>query len=208
MVYIKMFIDYLDAIEPLEDDERGRLFTALLMYARSGEVPELTGNERFLFPMMKAQLDRDIAAGEEISAKRSQAARSKSKQMQTNAPSDSNSRQDKDKDKEEDKDKDKDKDNKFDRFWSAYPKKVGKEAARRAFAKVKVDVDVLVRAVEAQKRTAQWTKDKGRFIPNPATWLNQGRWEDEVEIPPAKTISYDDAKLAQMRKLAERLGNQ
>lgn len=68
----------------------------------------------------------------------------------------------------------------FDRFWSVYPKKVGKEAARKAFAKVKVPVDVLIDAVEKQKQGEQWNRDGGRFIPNPSTWLNQGRWDDDV----------------------------
>lgn len=62
VVYIKLFVDYLDAIEPLSDAERGRLFTALLEYARTGEATRLNGNERFLFPMMRAQMDRDITA--------------------------------------------------------------------------------------------------------------------------------------------------
>ena len=48
MTYIKLFVDYLDAIEPLGDAERGRLFTALLDYARTGEAPRLSGNERFI----------------------------------------------------------------------------------------------------------------------------------------------------------------
>ena len=73
----------------------------------------------------------------------------------------------------------------FDRFWEAYPKKVGKEAARRAFEKVKEPVDLLINAIEKQRQSEQWMKEDGRFIPNPATWLNQGRWEDEVK--PAKT---------------------
>lgn len=64
-VYIKLFLDYLDALEPLSDAERGRLFTALLEYGRTGEAPHLTGNERFLFPMMRAQIDRDFAAWRE-----------------------------------------------------------------------------------------------------------------------------------------------
>ena len=36
-------------------------------------------------------------------------------------------------------------------------------------------------ALEAQKKSEDWLKDKGQFIPYPTTWLNQGRWEDEVE---------------------------
>ena len=71
----------------------------------------------------------------------------------------------------------------FERFWTAYPKKVGKQAALSAYKKVKVPVDTLISAVEAQKRSAQWTKENGRYIPNPATWLNQGRWEDVLETP-------------------------
>lgn len=73
MVYIRLFVDYLEAIEPLGDAERGRLFTALLQYARTGEAPQLGGNERFLFPMMRAQIDRDEAAATGISEARSAA---------------------------------------------------------------------------------------------------------------------------------------
>ena len=51
---------YLDAMEELNDAERGRLFTALLIYSSTGEAPELRGNERFVFPSMKSQIDRDI----------------------------------------------------------------------------------------------------------------------------------------------------
>lgn len=111
LTYIKLFVDYLYAIEPLGDAERGRLFTSLLEYARSGEAEHLSGNERFIFPMMRAQIDRDAAAMREISEARSEAGKKgaeakqanvgKCKQMQAK-PSKSS------KEKEEDKDKDKD----------------------------------------------------------------------------------------------------
>ena len=81
----------------------------------------------------------------------------------------------------------------FDRFWDIYPKKVGKEAARKSFCKVGVDVDVLIAAVEAQKNTEQWKTEGGRFIPNPATWLNQGRWEDEIS-PIVQESSFDTSE--------------
>lgn len=68
----------------------------------------------------------------------------------------------------------------FDAFWKAYPKKVGKQAARKAFQRVTVPLESLLTAIERQKRSAQWRKDGGQFIPNPTTWLNQGRWEDEL----------------------------
>ena len=71
-------------------------------------------------------------------------------------------------------------DDSFDRFWKAYPKKVGKAQAKKCFAKVKVPVDTLIAAVEKQKNSQQWRKDNGQYIPNPSTWLNQGRWDDEL----------------------------
>lgn len=70
----------------------------------------------------------------------------------------------------------------FDDFWSAYPKKVGKEAARKAWAKVKHPIETcgkILLALSWQVRTEQWMKNGGQFIPNPATYLNQGRWMDE-----------------------------
>ena len=76
----------------------------------------------------------------------------------------------------------------FALFWSHYPRKAGKAAAKKAFARVSVPVEELVRAVEEQKKSAQW---KDGFIPNPATWLNQGRWEDELSVPEEKG-EYDD----------------
>lgn len=72
----------------------------------------------------------------------------------------------------------------FDAFWSAYPKKVGKADAKKVFEKVKVPLETLLSAIERQKCGSQWTKDNGQYIPNPATWLRQGRWEDEVYTAP------------------------
>lgn len=68
----------------------------------------------------------------------------------------------------------------FQKFWSAYPKKVGKQTAKKAFQKADVPMDVLLTALDQQKQLAQWKKDGGQYIPNPATWLNQRRWEDEI----------------------------
>ena len=62
MTYIKVFLDSLNMIEPLNNEERGRLFTALLQYAQTRETPALEGNERFLFPTFRAQLDREAAS--------------------------------------------------------------------------------------------------------------------------------------------------
>lgn len=71
----------------------------------------------------------------------------------------------------------------FDAFWQAYPKKVAKEAARKAFGKRKPGAALLAEmlaAIAVQSGSEQWRKDGGQFIPYPATWLNEARWEDVV----------------------------
>lgn len=75
-------------------------------------------------------------------------------------------------------------DGRFEEFWKAYPNKTGKDAARRAFEKRKPDAALLAQmlaAIAAQKAGPKWLKDAGQYIPNPATWLNQGRWADGAE---------------------------
>jgi len=69
----------------------------------------------------------------------------------------------------------------FDSFWKAYPKKTAKDDARKAFDKRKPDDEMLAQmltALATQTSSPAWTKDGGQFIPNPATWLNGGRWQD------------------------------
>jgi hypothetical protein len=67
----------------------------------------------------------------------------------------------------------------FERFWAAYPKRVGKGAARTAWIRAQAEtvVDTILTAVDQQR--AYLERDGGRFIPLPATWLNQRRWEDD-----------------------------
>ena len=67
----------------------------------------------------------------------------------------------------------------FEAFWKMYPRKTGKGSAWRAWEKLKPDLCVVEAALAWQIRSDQWTKDGGQFIPHPATWLNQRRWEDE-----------------------------
>ncbi len=77
----------------------------------------------------------------------------------------------------------------FDTFWSAYPKKTGKADARKKFEKLVTDestLSAILKSLEYLKTTEQWQKDSGKYIPYPATWLNQKRWEDETAQPPAE----------------------
>jgi len=67
----------------------------------------------------------------------------------------------------------------FDIFWQHYPKKTGKEAARKSFNKIRPNIEVVLEALNWQKKSEQWFKNGGQYVPNPATWINQHRWEDQ-----------------------------
>ena len=84
--------------------------------------------------------------------------------------------------------------NLFDRFWDAYPKKVAKPVAEKAFQKLNPSEKLwkrIISDVEARKTSRDWTKDGGQYIPNPSTYLNQRRWEDEIQTVKAKETSMD-----------------
>lgn len=76
-------------------------------------------------------------------------------------------------------------DARFDAFWEAYPRKVGKDAARKAFERRRAD-DVLLSemltAIRAQGLAERCRKGEAQYVPHPATWLNEGRWQDEAAM--------------------------
>ena len=91
----------------------------------------------------------------------------------------------------------------FDRFWSAYPRKVGKKDAVKVWNQIRPNPDLtgeIVQGVERWKRSEQWSKDDGRFIPYPATFLRGERWNeyDRAEVTPSPKTSpvkdYDEGE--------------
>lgn len=83
------------------------------------------------------------------------------------------------------------KDDGFDQFWDAYPRKVGKDAARRAYAAAVRRLDdpdaPAIILVGVGRSRSGWTDPQ--FIPHPTTWLNQGRYADE---PPNPLVARSD----------------
>ena len=74
----------------------------------------------------------------------------------------------------------------FAAFYEFYPKHVGRKAACKAWDKLKPTQGLLrdmAMTLQLQKRTVKWHEDGGRYVPDPATWLNGRRWEDEVSGP-------------------------
>ena len=191
--YVKAYYDWIEQTAALEDDEKGRLFVAILEYARSGEIPDTLGRESLLFPVFKAVVDRDaqksgaLAQNGASGGRASKANASKRKQTQANVSKCklTNNIRHKTEDIEHKTEDDippksPSTGDAFERFWSVYPRKIGKQSAKRAFERVNVPLETPVTAVERQKCSDHWTQNNGQFIPHPATWLNQGRWDDEL----------------------------
>jgi uncharacterized protein YdaU (DUF1376 family) len=71
----------------------------------------------------------------------------------------------------------------FDIFWAAYPKKVAKPEALKAWLRIAPDealMQAIMAGLQRAKQSREWTKDDGQFIQYPSTWLNQQRWTDET----------------------------
>ena len=85
----------------------------------------------------------------------------------------------------------------FARFWDAYPKRVSKKDARKAWAKLapsQQTVTAMVDALAWQVAHRRWDSDKYDFAPYPASWLNDERWKDE-RPPQVRRVMSDAASL-------------
>lgn len=83
----------------------------------------------------------------------------------------------------------------FEQFWKIYPKRKSKGQAEKAFFKINPDEQLLTKileSVERAKKSEDWIKEKGKYIPHPATWLNAKGWEDEeTELHPLAGMVSD-----------------
>ena len=87
-------------------------------------------------------------------------------------------------------------------FWKAYPKRIDKTRALKAFTKAYKEIpplNELLEIIEKNKRSKKWSNDGGEFIPHPTTWLNGKRWEDEVNIEIRSVSSNEEIIMRAMR---------
>ncbi|WP_191060965.1 DUF1376 domain-containing protein [Geminicoccus harenae] len=75
----------------------------------------------------------------------------------------------------------------FEVWWQAYPRKIGRKATLEAYrrARAEAGADVLLTAVKAAAAAWRTEGTQDRFIPHPANWLEQRRWQDVAVIEPA-----------------------
>ena len=73
-----------------------------------------------------------------------------------------------------------------DQFWKTYPRRVAKIAAMKALDKARaagVDFAKILTSVEQYKEQIARKRTEPQYVAHPATWLNQGRWDDEPDVP-------------------------
>ena len=83
---------------------------------------------------------------------------------------------------EQDKNKTPSEPSPFEFFWKAYPKKEAKKDAVTAFEKLNPNPElmaVILAAIATKAASSEWTKDNGKYVPLPASWLRAERWTDE-----------------------------
>lgn len=83
----------------------------------------------------------------------------------------------------------------FNDFWNEYPNKKAKQVAYKSFMKLKPDEKLfneLMDKLQMFKKTKDWQKEEGKYIPYPSTWINQKRWEDELTEKDFKKVTTKD----------------
>lgn len=85
----------------------------------------------------------------------------------------------------------------FESFWEAYPKcerKVGKAKCREIWSRNRLHkvASAVMTALAIDAKSSDWTKDNGKFIPMPATWLNRKRYEDVQQPQEGASKAQDD----------------
>lgn len=203
------FFDWRPAVECLPAEDVQALLLAMIDFAADGTPPpEFSGMTKlaasFLFPAIRRYKESVIngqKGGEMSTGKAPQAPPREPPQegttttirYDTNTDNDTVTIQSGN-------------DTSFESFWSAYLRKVRKTTAQQAWEQLKPDAThcaTIMRALEQQKRSVQWQKDNGQFIPYPAKWLEEHRWEDklpEAPITGAGTFDTDEFAAAALAK--------
>jgi hypothetical protein len=92
----------------------------------------------------------------------------------------------------------------FDEFWAAYPRRVAKKDAMKAWAQLRPTTalaEAMLAALTWQCEQESWTKDGGAYVPYPATWLRGERWTDEPLAAVVPTVPRTPAEVRNLDML-------
>jgi hypothetical protein len=187
-IFYRSFLKSIQHFDPVEQLE---LFQAIVQYGLDQHEPEMSRYVRAVWESIKPQLD----ANQRKYENGCKGGKPKANQDLTtpepphNLMSNDNGN---DNEKENDNAKEegvmtkpkRDSSILFDQFWTLYPRKTSKQSASKAFAKLK-DKD---QQAAINNISRLYSETPVQFVPHAATYLNQGRWEDQV-IPRNATFN-------------------
>ena len=205
---------FYEGINVLQREIRLDVYEAIMEYALNEKIPEnLDGAQKTAFILIKPVLDsgrkKAIAGklgGSKKKAKRKQTESKgeieKENEVEIENEIEIETEKEKEKEKEGNLEFPNPREREFESFWQLYPRKEGKMKAKMAYIKSDVGLSVILGALGRQLSCEQWHQENGRFIPLPATWLNQRRWEDEpATVRPGRRP--DAQEIAAVRRLME-----
>lgn len=196
---IMLYFDIKEPLKDFSDEERGKLVWALLEYGENHTAPQFSGSLKTAFNFIKKDIDRDIEKYFNRCQKNKENISKRYNCIQSNTTVNDRQQSLLNKDKNKNKNKIKENNNLlFAQFWDMYPKKKDKQSAEKAFKKLNPDealLKTMLNAIEEQKKSAEWQKDNGQYIPHPSTWLNGHRWEDEINIGVNKQQADEEFKI-------------
>lgn len=204
--------DWAEVLKKLPADEVKNVILALAEYSESGKLPDISPIADIAFTAFKQTIDRDTEKWENVCKRNAENIK---KRWEKNSDTKNTTAYDRTKSYTKNTDSDNEpvpdseidiKNNipptpskgageGFDEFWKAYPKKVAKTQALKAWSKLKPNeelLNVILSALKREKQSFQWRKDNGQFIPYPATWLNGRRWEDDLKQSSQTSPKHED----------------
>lgn len=184
-----LYTKYLDNIQALSMEQRGMLFTSLMLYASGQEPEEMDPVTAMAFSFIKSQMDKDIEKYNETCAKRSEAGklggRPKKQEEAKKANGFSENQKKQGKAKKADNDNEYDNENEndikntyscaFESLWAAYPRKKEKANAYKCYKARLADGFSEDELMTAVKRYADECKSRGtevRYIKLGSTFLS------------------------------------
>ena len=193
---------FWDAVLDLPEEDKLVVLQAIIQYALDGEVSEqLSSYRSSCFKLCKPTLDTARKKAKAMKAERAKKS-GQDQEIEIENEIEIETEKEKEKEKEGNLEFPNPREREFESFWQLYPRKEGKMKAKMAYIKSDVGLSVILGALGRQLSCEQWQQENGRFIPLPATWLNQRRWEDEP-APVSQGRRPDAQEIAAVRRLME-----
>lgn len=192
--YVPIFFDSREFLEALSGDDVKTLLLALLDYAELGVERELSDQTlRLVYLHMRNCAASSLRKYEEL-CKRNRINGAKGGRPKTEKTQEKGKKTE---DKKEESTKEETKADEgllFEQFWAAYPKKQDRKTAFAVWEDLSPDETLLEQILSAlhwQVRSESWKKDGGLYVPMPANYLQNRRWEDEVTVTESGKRTYD-----------------